>query len=102
MKRWLDLDTEKKSSQTEYVEHLEARLRSLGVEPVPGEDLDEQHRLLASAKESALTALRVYNDPSAGFRTQTDRASANRNHWRHGVQPGSRTTQRHGIRHSDP
>ncbi len=71
IKRWLDLGTEKKSPQTEYIEHLETRLRALGVEPVPGEDLDEEHRLLASARESAVAALRIYNDPGAGFRTQT-------------------------------
>lgn len=71
IKRWLDLETEKKSSQTAYVEQLEARLRALGVEPVEGEDLDDVHRLLAAAREAALAALRIYNDPSAGFRTET-------------------------------
>ena len=41
------------------------------ISPTDSEDLREDYRLLARAREAALAALRVYNDPSAGFRTET-------------------------------
>lgn len=69
-KRWLGVTTETKSSQTQHIERLEGLLRSNGISPTDAGDLDEQFRLLAKARESALSALRGYNDPLAGFRTE--------------------------------
>jgi hypothetical protein len=71
VRRWLGLETERKSGQTEQISHLEALLRSHGISPTDAGDLAEEYRLLAKARESALAALRVYNDPVAGFRTET-------------------------------
>ncbi len=70
VRRWLDLETEKKSAQTEHVERLEALLRIHGVSPTEAGDLDEHFRLLAKARESGLQAVRIYNDPLSGFRTE--------------------------------
>ncbi len=69
-KRWLGVTTETKSSQTQHIERLEGLLRSNGISPTDAGDLDEQFRLPAKARESALSALRGYNDPLAGFRTE--------------------------------
>lgn len=71
IRKWLGLETETKSSQTEHVERLEALLRVHGISPTDAGDLAEEYRLVAKARESALAALRVYNDPLAGFRTET-------------------------------
>lgn len=70
-KRWLGVTTESKSSQTQHVERLEGLLRANGISPTDAGDLDEQYRLLAKARESALSAVRGYNDPLAGFRTES-------------------------------
>ncbi len=69
-KRWLGVKTETKSSQTEHIERLEGLLRVNGISPTEAGDLDEQYRVLAKARESALSAVRGYNDPLAGFRTE--------------------------------
>lgn len=69
-KRWPGVTTETKSSQTQHIERLEGLLRSNGISPTDAGDLDEHFRLLAKARESALSALRGYNDPLAGFRTE--------------------------------
>ena len=71
VKKWLGRSTERKSGQTQRIEHLEALLRASGVSPTDDDELDVQYRLLAKARESALSAVRVYNDPLAGFRTET-------------------------------
>ncbi len=71
VKRWLGLDTERQSGQTQRIEQLEALLRAHGVSPGDAGDLAEEDRLLAKAREAALAALRIYNDPSAGFRTES-------------------------------
>jgi hypothetical protein len=71
VRKWLDRETERKSSQTEHIQRLEALLRTHGVSPTDAGDLDEEFRLLAKSRESALAALRVYNDPLAGFRSET-------------------------------
>ena len=71
VRRWLGKETERKSGQTEYIEHLEALLRANGIGPTGAGDLAEEYRLLAKARESALASIRVYNDPLAGFRTET-------------------------------
>ncbi|MHB1488087.1 MAG: DUF3644 domain-containing protein [Acidimicrobiales bacterium] len=46
-------------------------MRANGIAPTEAGDLAEEHRLVAKARESALAAVRVYNDPAAGFRTET-------------------------------
>lgn len=71
VKRWLGQETEKKSGQTEHIVRLEALLRAHGVSPTDAGDLAEEYRLLAKAREAALGAVRIYNDPTAGFRTET-------------------------------
>ena len=71
VRRWLGQETERKSSQTEQIARLQALLRVHGISPTEAGDLDEEYRLLAKARESALAAIRVYNDPLAGFRTDT-------------------------------
>ncbi len=71
VKKWLDVETESKSHQTSRIEELEALLRSRGISPTTAGDLAEEFRLLANARESALAAVRVYNDPVAGYRTET-------------------------------
>ena len=70
VKKWLDVETERKSLQTARIERLEALLRARGVSPTVAGDLAEEYRLLANARESALAALRIYNDPLAGYRTE--------------------------------
>ncbi len=70
VRRWLGVETEKKSSQSMRVGELEDRLRVHGISPSDAGDLAEEYRLLAKARESALAAVRVYNDPTAGFRTE--------------------------------
>lgn len=71
VKKWLGVETERKSGQTEQIDRLEGLLRAHGVSPSEAGDLEEEWRLVAKARESALAALRVYNDPLAGFRTET-------------------------------
>ncbi len=71
VRRWAGVETEKRSSQTERVRELEDVLRAHGIPPTSAGDLAEEYRLLAKARESAMAAVRVYNDPSAGFRTET-------------------------------
>ncbi len=71
IRKWLGLETETRSAQSEHVERLEALLRVHGISPTEAGDLAEEYRLVAKARESALAALRVYNDPLAGFRTET-------------------------------
>ena len=50
---------------------MEALLRANGISPTEAGDLTEEYRLLAKSRESALAAVRVYNDPISGFRTET-------------------------------
>ena len=71
VRKWLGRETERKSSQTEEIDRLQALLRVHGISPTEAGDLAEEFRLLAKARESALAAVRVYNDPLAGFRTET-------------------------------
>lgn len=71
IKRWLGHQTEKESSQTVQIARLEALLRVNGISPTMAGDLAEEYRLLAKSRESALAAVRVYNDPMAGYRTDT-------------------------------
>lgn len=69
-KRWLGVKTESKSPQSGHIERLQGLLRANGISPTDVGDLDEQYRLLAKSRESALSAVRGYNDPLAGFRTE--------------------------------
>lgn len=71
VRKHLGHETEKRSGQSEHIERLEALLRSHGISPTDAGDLAEEYRLLAKSRESALGAIRVYNDPLAGFRTET-------------------------------
>lgn len=71
LKRWLGIQTEGKSNQTFMIARLEAILRANGISPTTAGDLAEEYRLLAKSRESALAAVRVYNDPIAGYRTET-------------------------------
>lgn len=71
VRKWLRHETEGKARQTEHIDRLEALLRSHGISPSDAGDLPCEYRLLAKARESALAAIRVYNDPTAGFRTET-------------------------------
>ena len=71
VKRWLGVDTERQSSQTARIIELESLLRANGISPTEAGDLSEEYRLLAKSRESALAAVRVYNDPLSGFRTET-------------------------------
>lgn len=71
VKKWLGVETERKSGQTEQIDRLEGLLRAHGVSPSEAGDLEEEWRLVAKARESALAALRVYNDPLAGFQSET-------------------------------
>jgi hypothetical protein len=71
VRKWLGRETERKSSQTEEIDRLRSLLRANGISPTEAGDLAEEFRLLAKARESALAAVRIYNDPLAGFRTET-------------------------------
>src|SRR5690606_10242839 len=71
MRKWLDVETERTSAQSERIAELEEKLRVHGVSPDDPESLGEDYQLVAACREAALAALRVYNDPTAGFRTET-------------------------------
>ena len=71
VRRWLGVETERQSTQSARIAHLEALLRANGISPTEAGDLPEEYRLLAKSRESALAAVRVYNDPDARFRTET-------------------------------
>ena len=71
VRRWLRVETERQSTQSARIAHLEALLRANGISPTEAWDLPEEYRLLAKSRESVLAAVRVYNDPDARFRTET-------------------------------
>ena len=58
-------------ARAQRIAELEALLRANGISPTEAGDLIEEYRLLAKSRESALAAVRVYNDPLSGFRTET-------------------------------
>ena len=70
VRRHLGIETVERSPMAARLADAEALLRVHGI-AVPHEELDEQFRLIARSREAALTALRVYNDPGGGFRTET-------------------------------
>jgi Protein of unknown function (DUF3644) len=65
----LGIETEGVSPQTQEIRRLQGILRRSGIRYDPVEDLTTEDRLLAKTREAALSAIRLYNDPSAGFRT---------------------------------
>jgi len=71
VKRVLGVETEGRSRQTEEIDRLSLLLRRHGIAPSPAGDLSVEDRLIANARQAALGAIRLYNDPSAGFRTET-------------------------------
>lgn len=71
IRRWLGHETERKSAQTLRVERLETLLRVHGINPTETDELKEEYRLVAKSRESALAAIRVYNDPIGGYRSET-------------------------------
>jgi len=71
VRKWLDVETERTSAQSARIADLEEKLRLHGVSPDDPGSLGEDYQLVAACREAALAALRVYNDPTAGFRTET-------------------------------
>lgn len=67
----LGIETESRSRQTEELERLSLLLRRHGIAPSSAGDLSVEDRLVVDARQVALGAIRLYNDPSAGFRTET-------------------------------
>lgn len=66
----LGINTTKSSKQTNRIEDLERQVRSLGQTPVGTTPTSVEIHLLHS-REACLSALRVWNDPIASFRTGT-------------------------------
>lgn len=64
----LGINTAKQSKQTGRIKNLESQVRSLGRHPV-GTEPSEEERQLIQSREACLSALRVWNDPIASFRT---------------------------------
>jgi hypothetical protein len=71
VRRVLGVETEGRSHQSSELERLANLLRLNGISPSPAGDLSIEDRLVANARQAALAAIRLYNDPSAGFRTET-------------------------------
>lgn len=70
IRQTLGASTTKPSKQTDRIADLEVQLRRLGVAP-DGEQLNEWELQLHHGRHAALGALRVWNDPTAVFRTET-------------------------------
>ena len=66
----LGVTTSKPSKQTDRIADLERQVRSLGRIPA-GAAPAQWERQLGQARESCLAAIRVWNDPTARFRTGT-------------------------------
>lgn len=71
VERTLGVSTSKRSRQSSQIEMLETQVRRLGAVPVTTSDPPEWTSQLVHARNSALAALRVWNDPTATFRTET-------------------------------
>ena len=67
--RTLGLPTVTKSKLSDRVSDLEGQVRSLGRVPV-GAVEEQWERQLIHARQSCLSALRIWNDPTASFRTE--------------------------------
>ena len=70
IRQTLGVSTTKKSKQTDRIQALESQLRRLGTSP-DGTELEEWEGQLLHGRNAALAALRVWNDPTATFRTET-------------------------------
>ena len=70
VKKWLGVPTEGRSRQAQRIEELERMLRVHGISPSESDELSAEYLLVAKARESALAALRAFNDPSSGYRTE--------------------------------
>ncbi|WP_419863715.1 DUF3644 domain-containing protein [Candidatus Poriferisodalis sp.] len=70
VKKWLGIATEGRSRQAQRIEELERMLRVHGIPPSDSDELSVEYLLVAKARESALAALRAFNDPSSGYRTE--------------------------------
>lgn len=68
MRNTLGISTSRPSKQTDRIVELEQQIRSLGRQPV-GSDAEDWELQLHHARASCLEALRVWNDPTAVFRT---------------------------------
>ena len=64
----LGVETSRRSRQTDRIAELEAQILSLGALPVGAVEVDWQVQL-QQARASCLEALRIWNDPTAAFRT---------------------------------
>lgn len=69
IRQTLGVSTTKPSRQTDRIQALEAQLRRLGVPPA-GTELEQWEEQLHHGRGAALAALRVWNDPTATFRTE--------------------------------
>lgn len=69
VRKHLGVETESRSRQTQELERLRNLLRRSGISPSQAGDLTVENRLVAKAREAALAAIRHYNDPTAGLRT---------------------------------
>jgi hypothetical protein len=67
----LGVSTRKQSKQSSQIEDLQRQVRRLGQVPINDDSVQEWIPQLLHARNSALAALRVWNDPTAGFRTET-------------------------------
>lgn len=67
IRKTLGVQTSKRSKQSERLEDLERQIWQLGAVPIGAEPEDWPLQLQHSRK-AALAALRVWNDPTAGFR----------------------------------
>jgi hypothetical protein len=69
IRQTLGLSTSRRSKQSDRIGDLEQQVRRLGGRPA-GATLKEWEDQLQHARDSALAALRAWNDPTATFRTQ--------------------------------
>lgn len=68
VRKTLGVSTSRPSKQSNRIAELERQVRRLGQQPV-GKTLEPWETQIHHARESCLGALRVWNDPTASFRT---------------------------------
>lgn len=71
IRRELGVEIEGRSHQSSELERLASLLRRHGISPSVAGDLSVEDRLIANARQASLAAIRLYNDPTAEFRTET-------------------------------
>jgi hypothetical protein len=69
IRQTLGASTNRPSKQTDRIGALESQLRRIGIPP-DGTTFDEWEEQLHHGRNAALAALRVWNDPTATFRSQ--------------------------------